>query len=183
MNIGFVDTHRDRWPVAVMCRIIGFSERTYYAAKARPPSARDRGDAAAKVEIRRVWMANYQVYGARRVYKQLRREGHIIARCTVERPMPCLGIRGVQRGKKQFTTLADKTAPRAPDLVDRRFEATRPNELWLAGITYASTWEGWLYVAFVLTSTAAPSSAGRSPATSAPTSSSTPWRWRCGGGT
>jgi len=146
----FINAHRDHWPVAVMCRVIGFSERTYYAAKARPPSARTLSDEAAKVEIKRVWDANYQCYGARRIYKQLRREGHQIARCTVERLMPCLGIRGVQRGKKHFTTTPDKTAPRAPDLVDRQFQASRPNELWLADITYASTWEGWLYVAFIL---------------------------------
>ena len=133
-----------------MCRVIGFSERTYYAAKARPPSARALSDEAAKVEIRRVFDANYQCYGARRIYKQLRREGHQIARCTVERLMPCLGIRGVQRGKKQWTTTPDKTAPRAPDLVDRQFVASRPNQLWLADITYASTWDGWLYVAFIL---------------------------------
>ena len=93
---------RLRWPVAVMCQVIGFSERTYYAAKARPLSARDRSDEVAKVEIRRVFDDNYQCYGARRIYKQLRREGHQIARCTVERLMPCLGIRGVQRGKQRF---------------------------------------------------------------------------------
>lgn len=133
-----------------MCRVIGLSERTYYAAKARAPSARSKSDEAAMVEIHRVWTTNYECYGARRIYKQLRREGHTIARCTVERLMPCLGIRGVIRGKKQFTTVADKTAPRAPDLVDRQFAASRPNELWLADITYASTWEGWLYVAFIL---------------------------------
>lgn len=150
MSARFIDTHRDRWPVVVMCRVIGFSERTYYAVKARPPSARDRSDEKAKVEIRRVFDGNYQCYGARRIYKQLRREGHQIARCTVERLMPCLGIRGVQRGKQRFTTTPDKTAPRAPDLVDRQFAATRPNELWLADITYVSTWEGWLYVAFIL---------------------------------
>jgi len=150
VNVRFIDAHRDRWAVAPICRVIGFSERTYYAARARPPSARDVSDEAAKVEIRRVWEANYQVYGARRVYKQLHREGHRIARCTVARLMPCIGIRGVQRGKKHFTTTPDTTAPRPPDLVDRRFVASRPNQLWLADITYASTWEGWLYVAFIL---------------------------------
>jgi putative transposase len=150
VNVRFVDAHRDRWPVVVMCRVIGFSERTYYAAKARPRSARDRSDEKAKVEIRRVFDTNYQCYGARRIYKQLRREGHPIARCTVERLMPGLGIRGVQRGKKRFTTTPDTTAPRPPDLVDRKFVASRPNQLWLADITYASTWEGWLYVSFIL---------------------------------
>lgn len=134
MSIRFIDSHRVTWPVAVMCRVIGFSERTYYAAKARPPSARDQSDEAAKLEIQRVWEANYRAYGARRIHKQLHREGHRIARCTVERLMPGLGIRGVQRGKKHFTTVADHAAPRPPDLVDRRFVAGRPNQLWLADI-------------------------------------------------
>lgn len=148
--IRFVDEHRHRWPVSAMCSAIALSERTYYGAKARPPSARQLADERHKVEIRRVWTANYSCYGARRVHKQLRREGYAIARCTVARLMAEMGLRGVQRGKKRFTTTPDDTAPRPPDLVDRRFVATRPEELWLADITYASTWEGWLYVAFVL---------------------------------
>lgn len=150
MTIRFIDEHKSRWPVAVMCRVVGFSERTYYAAKARRPSARARSDEVHKAEIRRVWEANYQVYGARRVYKQLHREGHDVPRCTVERLMAEMGLRGVQRGQKRFTTVADRAAERPPDLVDRRFLASRPNQLWVADLTYASTWEGWLYVAFIL---------------------------------
>jgi putative transposase len=148
--VSFVDAHRDTWPVAVMCRTIDLPERTYHAAKVRPRSKRALLDEAHKVEIRRVWEQNYRCYGARRIFKQLRREGHAIARCTVERLMPEIGIRGVQRGKKRFTTIPDATAARPADLVERRFVAARPNELWLADITYASTWSGWLYVAFIL---------------------------------
>jgi transposase InsO family protein len=102
------------------------------------------------VEIRRVWDANYRCYGARRVWKQLRREGYPVARCTVTRLMAGMGIRGVQRGKKRWTTVVDETAPRPADLVERRFVAEGPNRLWLADITYASTWGGWLCVAFIL---------------------------------
>jgi len=148
--IGFVDGHRDRWPVAAMCTAIGLAERTYYAAKCRRPSRRARADAVHKLTIRQLWEANYRCYGARRVYKQLRREGYPVARCTVTRLMAAMGLRGVQRGKRRYTTIPDGTAARPPDLVARRFTAARPNELWVADITYASTWEGWLYVAFVL---------------------------------
>lgn len=150
VSVAFIDAHRDRWPVAAMCRVLGLAERSYYAAKARPSCARAASDAAWAVEIRRVWEANYQVYGSRRVWLQLHREGHQVARCTVARLMADMGLVGVQRGKKARTTVADPAAPRPPDLVQRRFVADRPNQLWVADITYVSTWEGWLYVAFVL---------------------------------
>jgi putative transposase len=130
----FVDAHRSAWPVSAICRAIELSERSYYAAKARKPCARAVSDDAHKVAIRRVWEHNYRCYGARRVYKQLRREGHVVARCIVERLMSEMGLRGVQRGKKRFTTTPDHHAPRPPDLVDRRFNADRPNQLWLADI-------------------------------------------------
>lgn len=148
--IAFVDTHRDSWPVAAMCAAIELSERTYYAAKARPPCARSVTDTAHRAAIRRVWNANYRAYGARRVHLALRREDYRVARCTVERLMAAMGIRGAVRGRTRCTTVADDTATRPPDLVDRRFVADRPDELWLADITYASTWEGWLYIAFIL---------------------------------
>ena len=102
------------------------------------------------MEIRRVFEANWCCYGARRVWLALRREDIAVARCTVERLMADMAIRGVQRGKKRYTTRSDATATRPPDLVERRFVADRPDELWLADITYASTWEGWLYVWFIL---------------------------------
>ena len=133
-----------------MCRVLSFSERTYYATKVRPPSARAVADKGHIVAIKAVWENNYRVYGARRVWKQLGREGYVVARCCVERLMTNLGIHGVQRGKRPFTTIHDRDAARPPDLVKCQFKATRPNELWLADITYCSTWEGWLYVAFVL---------------------------------
>jgi transposase InsO family protein len=150
VSVAFIDAHRDRWSVAVMCRVLDLPERSYYAAKARAASARAISDEQWRIEIRRVWEANYGVYGARRVWAALRREGHQIARCTVERLMADMGLTGVQRGRRVRTTVADTAAPRPPDLVDRRFSAERPNQLWVTDITYVSTWEGWLYVAFVL---------------------------------
>jgi transposase InsO family protein len=150
VTVAFIDAHRDRWPVAVMCRTLDFSERTYHGRKRQPVSARAVRDQQLKIDIRRVWENNYRVYGAYRVWKALGREGIEVARCTVERLMTEIGIRGVQRGRRKWTTIPDHTAHRPPDLVDRQFEASRPNRLWLADITYASTWNGWLYVAFVL---------------------------------
>ena len=148
--VSFVNEHRDLWPVAVMCRTIGLPERTFHAATTRQPSPRSISDARHAVEIRRVWTSNYSCYGPRRVYKQLRREGYVVARCTVTRVMAEIGLRGVQRGRKQFTTIPDDTAARPADLVERQFVAERPNQLWLADITYVSTWQGWLYAAFIL---------------------------------
>jgi transposase InsO family protein len=149
--VRFVGAHLDRgWPIVVMCRTIGLPERTYHAATRRPRSARAISDEAHKVQIRRVWEQNYRCYGAHRIFKQLRREGYPIARCTVSRLMRDMGLRGVQGGKKRWTTIVDDTAPRPADLVERQFVAARPNQLWLADITYSSTWDGWLYVAFIL---------------------------------
>jgi putative transposase len=150
VSVAFIDAHRDRWSVAAMCRVLDLPERSYYAAKVRPPSARATTDERWRVEIRRVWEANYRVYGARRVHAALVREGHVVARCTVERLMADMGLVGVRRGSRARTTTPDTTAPRPPDLVERDFTATAPNQLWVTDITYVSTWEGWLYVAFVL---------------------------------
>ncbi len=135
-----------------MCQVLGLAERTYYAAKARAPSARALSDEAAKVEIRRVWEANYRAYGAKRVWLALRSRGpRNSARCTVERLMTEMGIAGVQRGRRPPHHHPRHRCRRGrPDLVDRRFVAERPDELWVTDITYVSTWEGWLYVAFVL---------------------------------
>jgi len=148
--IGFVNEHHGRWPVSAMCEAIGLNERTFYARQARPPSPRALADETHKRAIRRVWEANYRCYGARRVHRALHREGHVVARCRVERLMAEMGIAGVIRGGRKRTTVVDDAAARPPDLVDRRFVAGRPNELWVADITYASTWDGWLYAAFVL---------------------------------
>lgn len=132
--VRFVDECRDRWPVAVTCRRIGLSERTYHAAKGRPPSARSVTDDAHVAEMRRVWAENFSCYGATRLWGELNRQGCRIARCAVERLMPVAGIRGVQRGKKLRTTIPDEAADRPADLVNRHFRAGRPNELWVADI-------------------------------------------------
>ena len=123
---------------------------TYYAARSRPPSARRLRDEELKDQIRRVFDANRKVYGARKVWRQLRREGIAVARCTVERLMGELGIAGVVRGKPRRTTWADGSVPRPADLVDRQFAAARPNRLWVADITYLRTWSGFAYAAFVI---------------------------------
>jgi len=101
-------------------------------------------------QIQGVWQANMQVYGADKVWYQLNREGVEVARCTVERLMQRLGLQGVRRGKVVRTTVADTSAPRPPDRVNRQFKADRPNQLWVSDFTYVSTWQGWLYVAFVI---------------------------------
>jgi putative transposase len=121
--------------------VLEFSERTFYAFKARPVCARAANDVEHKRLILSEWSANYACYGARRLHKHLRRQGHQIARCTVTRLMRDMEIRGVQRGRRHFTTHPDKTAGRPPDLVKRVFVADAPNRLWLADITYCSTWK------------------------------------------
>ncbi len=103
-----------------------------------------------KPHIQRVWNANMQVYGADKVWRQLNREGMVVARCTVERLMKRLGLRGARRGKTVRTTVADKAAACPQDKVNRQFKADRPNQLWVSDFTYVSTWQGWLYVAFVI---------------------------------
>lgn len=123
--------------------------RSFYAAKSRPVSHRTLTDAEHLVAIRRVHEANYSAYGARRVHKQLKREGHEVAKCTVERLMRINGNKGVIRGKPHFTTHPDHTAERAQELVERRFTASRPDELWVSDITYGKTAQGFVYVCFI----------------------------------
>jgi putative transposase len=122
---------------------------SYYAAKARPPSARAVRDRELLAEIRRLHEANYGVYGARKVWRQLRREGFEVARCTVERLMRADGLTGVIRGKTRRTTVPAALAARPGDLLDRDFTAPAPNRRWVADITYVATWSGFVYVAFV----------------------------------
>jgi putative transposase len=112
--------------------------------------ARVQRDQTLIPHIERVWQANMQVYGADKVWKQLNRERHVVARCTVERLMRRLGLRGVMRGKVVRTTNSDAKAPCPLDRVNRVFKAQRPNQLWVSDFTYVSTWQGWLYVAFVI---------------------------------
>jgi putative transposase len=148
--IAYIDRHKDRFGVEPICRVLPIAPSTYHAAKRRPPSARALRDTKLKAEIARVHAEHFGVYGARKVWRQLHREGITVARCTVERLMGELGLEGVRRGKPHRTTTPDTTAPRPADLVDRDFSAQRPNQLWVADLTYVATWSGFVYVALVI---------------------------------
>jgi putative transposase len=146
----YITEHRGRFGVEPICRVLEVPVSTYYAARSRPPCARAITDARLLGRIRVLHAANYGVYGARKVYHQLHREGQEVARCTVERLMRDLGLQGARRGKRRRTTRADPAAARPPDLVDRAFGATSPNQLWVADLTYVPTWSGMSYAAFVI---------------------------------
>ena len=147
----YIDSRRGRWGVEPICRVLQFAPATYYAAKARPPSARQVRDEVLRVEISRVFAENFAVYGADKIWTQLRREGIPVARCTVERLMRSLGLQGARRGRAfKRTTIPDELAIRPADLVERRFAAPGPNRLWVADLTYVKTHSGWVYVAFVI---------------------------------
>ena len=148
--IAYIDAYRDRFGVEPICRTLQVAPASYYAAKARAPSARALRDAELKAEITRVHKDNYEVYGARKVWRQLHREGIAVARCTVERLMRQLGLRGVVRGKRKRTTVPALLAQRPADLVNRNFTAPAPNRLWVADLTYVATWAGFCYAAFVI---------------------------------
>jgi putative transposase len=154
--VGFIDDHRDLFGVEPICAVLPIAPSTYFFHKAqqRDPthrSVRARRDDELRAAIQRIWDANHQVYGPRKVWKQLRREGHEVARCTVERLMRTMGLRGASRGRAWvITTRVHVAADRPADLVDRRFTATRPNQLWVADFTYVATWRGFVYVAFVI---------------------------------
>jgi transposase InsO family protein len=147
--IAYIDAHKERFGVEPICCQLPIAPSTYYAAKSRPPSARAMRDEGLKPEIERVHRDNFSVYGARKVWRQLGREGIPVARCTVVRLMSDLGLRGVRRGAFKVTTIPGGSAVRPSDLVERDFRATRPNQLWVADITYVATWSGFVYVAFV----------------------------------
>jgi putative transposase len=147
--IAYIDAHRAKFGVEPICRVLQFAPRTYWAAKARPVSARHVRDEVLKPEIVRVHAENFGVYGADKVWAQLNREGHRVARCTIERLMRDLGLHGAVRGKKHRTTITDDLATRPRDLVDRTFTASAPNRLWVADLTYVRTWSGFVYVAFI----------------------------------
>jgi len=151
----FIDQHRERFGVEPICKLLQVAPSAYWrhAARQRDPallSARARRDAFLMPHIQRVWQANFQVYGADKVWRQLQREGIQVARCTVERLMRRLGLRGVRRGKVVRTTFGDTAAPCPLDRVNRQFKADRPNQLWVSDFTYVSTWAGFVYVAFVI---------------------------------
>ena len=148
--IAYIDAHRDTYGVEPICDALPIAPSTYYAAKARPPCRRRLRDEELKAEIRRVRAENFEVYGPRKVWCQLRREGHAVARCTVERLMRQMGLAGRVRGKTRRTTIPADVGVRPADLVERRFVATAANQLWIADITYVATWSGFAYVAFVI---------------------------------
>jgi len=151
----FVEQHRERFGVEPICKALQVAPSAYWreAARRRDPAlcpARRQRDAALLTEIERVWNANMRVYGADKIWKQLRRENFAVARCTVERLMRRRGLRGVIRGKVVRTTSSDAKAPCPLDRVNRAFRAERPNQLWVSDFTYVSTWQGFVYVAFVI---------------------------------
>ena len=154
--ITFIDQHRDTYGVEPICAVLPIAPSTYFLRKAQQQdatkrSARARCDDELRAAIQRVWDENDQVYGPRKVWKQLRREGVTVARCTVVRLMRAMGLKGVTRGRAWVvTTRADAATDRPADLVDRHFAATRPNQLWVADFTYVATWRGFVYVAFVI---------------------------------
>jgi len=154
MMVTFIDEHRDEHGVEPICEQLPIAPSTYHEQKARevdPSRLPDRAvrDAALGREIERVWKENFGAYGARKVWHQLGREGTEVARCTVERLMRAMGLQGVVRGRKHKTTIPDEAASRPADLVQRDFTAERPNQLWVADLTYVATWRGFVYVAFI----------------------------------
>jgi len=155
MMVQYVDERREDHGVESICAVLPIAPSTYYAQKARETDPtripqRIRRDAELSVEIHRVWKHNFSVYGARKVWREMNREGTRVARCTVERLMGAMGIQGVVRGRRIRTTIPDETASRPLDLVNREFVAEGPNELWVADFTYVATWKGFVYVAFVI---------------------------------
>jgi putative transposase len=154
--VGFIDDHRETFGVEPICAVLPIAPSLYYELKARERDphrrpARTRRDERLCEHIGRVWRENREVYGVRKVWKQLRREGQAVARCTVARLMRRLGVAGVVRGRKfTVTTIPDTAAAQPPDLVTRQFQAVRPNQLWVADLTYVATWRGFVYVAFVI---------------------------------
>lgn len=154
--VAFIDEHRGTYGVEPICEVLPIAPSTYYEHRARALNpdklpARAKRDAELRPKIQRIWNENHAVYGAEKVWRQLAREDVDVARCTVERLMNGMGLQGATRGRAyKVTTVADSTATRPPDLVDRKFSATRPNQLWVADITYVATWAGFAYVAFVI---------------------------------
>lgn len=151
----FIDEHRDAYGVEPICKVLPIAPSTYYVhtvRRADPTRApvRVQRDERLCADIQRVWGENRRVYGVRKVWRQLRRESVDVARCTVARLMRRLGLRGVIRGKGVKTTISDKAASCPLDKVNRQFRAARPNALWVSDFTYVSTWQGFVYVAFVI---------------------------------
>jgi transposase InsO family protein len=154
--VAFIEEHRAEYGVEPICAVLPIAPATYYEHRGwkRDPKRRcerAKRDDKLRFEIERVWKANFSVYGAEKVWRQLRREAVDVARCTVERLMRSMGLRGAIRGRAfKVTTVADESTVRPPDLVQRNFRASRPNQLWVADLTYVATWRGFVYVAFVI---------------------------------
>jgi len=153
--MAFIDAQRERFGVEPICKALQVAPSGYWrhAARRRNPAlqpARVRRDAALLVQVRQVHRANLAVYGYRKVWRQMRREGVAVARCTVQRLMRGDGLQGARRGKAVRTTVSDAKAPCPLDRVNRQFHAERPNQLWVSDFTYVSTWQGMVYVAFVI---------------------------------
>lgn len=155
MMVAFIDAHRGQYGVEPICRTVPIAPSTYYAhqGRERHPMRRSRRaqrDAILRPAIDRVWTMNRRAYGAKKVWKELHRQGTVVARCTVARLMKLAGLRGVVRGRRVRTTIPEAAAARPQDLVQRQFRATRPNQLWVSDLTYVATWRGFVYVAFVI---------------------------------
>lgn len=153
--IAFIDEHREVYGVEPICKVLPIAPSTYHdhVAKRRDPAKRSdrvKRDEVIKIEIRRVFEENFRVYGVRKVWRQLKREGIAVARCTVARLMKAMGLQGVVRGKRAKTTISDAAVPCPLDRVNRQFAADHPNSLWVSDFTYVATWSGFVYVAFVI---------------------------------
>jgi putative transposase len=153
--VAFIDGHRGQYGVEPICKVLPIAPSTYDLHKARAADpekrpTRAKRDEHLRGEVKRVWKTNFEVYGVRKIWRQLHREGVEVARCTVARLMRSLGIHGVVRGRRCRTTLPSEVGQRPLDLVKRDFRAQRPNELWVSDLTYVATWRGFVYVAFVI---------------------------------
>jgi len=153
--VDYIDSRREVYGVEPICRVLTehgcqIAPSTYYSARSRPPSARSRRDALLMPILLALWVANYRVYGTRKLWKAARRAGHDVGRDQVARLMRALDIQGVRRGRRRFTTRRDPTAERAADLVQRDFTAIEPNQLWVTDLTYVATWAGVAYVCLIV---------------------------------
>lgn len=153
--VDYIDQHKAEHGVESICSVLPIAPSTYYDHKVKQVEPEKRSDRAKRdealiVDIRRIWEENFRVYGVRKVWHQLKREEIDVARCTIERLMKLQGLRGVVRGRRIKTTFPSNLAERPLDLVNRNFKATRPNELWVADLTYVPTWRGFVYVAFII---------------------------------
>jgi transposase InsO family protein len=153
--VAFIDDHRAQYGVEPICALLPIAPSTYHRHRQQQAdptrrSARAQRDDELRVEIQRVYTEHFQVYGPRKVYRQLRREGVQVARCTVRRLMQAMGLAGAVRGRAWITTTRAAEGPRPTDLVDRNFTATRPNQLWVSDFTYVATWTGFVYAALVV---------------------------------